>query len=211
MAWLSKAEIREDAFESNFEATSLRARGNRMERLIRPVEREWPDVAATKAAVDAWEAANGIALPADYRAFMLRYGGGRVYPLIFDCTIPRERYPTTDERPATYLDLLYEWTMVERIWNGAMFGNRNPPGLLVIGCNPGGLEVLLGVRPPHHGKIFTWLHTPHPWGDPDNDTFWLQADSFRAFMESLYENERHEGYDYWHLPGLKHLERPLEF
>ena len=38
-----------------------------------------------------------------------------------------------------------------------------------------------------------------------------QARSFRAFMDSLYENPANEGYAYWHLPGLKHLERMLEF
>lgn len=180
-----------------------------MQPAIMPVERDWTDAGSVKASIEAWEGASGIALPSDYRAFMLRYDGGRVYPLIFDYTIPLDRYPTTDPRPATYLDPLYQWKMVEDIWNGGIFSHRNPPGMLVIGCNPGGMEVLLSVQAPHFGQIFTWLHTLSPWGDPQNDTCWHQADSFSAFMASLYENESRDGYRYWYRPGLKHLQRPL--
>ena len=111
----------------------------------------------------------------------------------------------------TFLDPVYDWAMVENIWNGGIFSRRNPPGMLVIGANPGGLEVLLSVQQASFGRIFAWLHTLHPWGDPDNDTAWEQAPSFRAFMDSLYDNAAQDGFNYWHLPGLKHLERPLDF
>jgi hypothetical protein len=30
-------------------------------------------------------------------------------------------------------------------------------------------------------------------------------------MDSLYDNATNEGYAHGYLPGLKHLERPLEF
>jgi hypothetical protein len=73
------------------------------------------------------------------------------------------------------------------------------------------MEILLSVQADTFGRIFTWLHTLSPWGDPQNDTVWEQADSFRAFMDSLYENATNEGYAHGYLPGLKHLERPLEF
>ena len=182
-----------------------------MDRRIRPLQREWSNLAPARAAMALWEQANGSALPDDYRAFMQHYDGGRVYPLIFNYTIPLDRYPTSDPVPATYLDPLYDWAMVENIWNGGIFSHRNPPGMLVIGCNPGGMEVLLSVQAPHFGQIFTWLHTLSPWGDPQNDTCWHQADSFSAFMASLYENESQDGYQYWYRPGLKHLQRPLVF
>lgn len=182
-----------------------------MERLIRPLERTWHDTSQARAAIEAWEKANGIALPADYRAFMLAYNGGHVYPLMFDYTIPLDHYPTTDPTPTTYVDPVYDWAMVEKIWNGGIFSHRNPPGMLVIGSNPGGLEILLSVQPSSAGRIFTWLHTLHPWGDPDNNMAWEQAPTFRAFIDSLYDNATREGYAFWHLPGLKHLERPLAF
>ena len=182
-----------------------------MQRRIRPLERAWQDTAPARAAIAAFEQANNLTLPDDYRGFMHVYNGGHVYPLMFDYTIPIERYPTTDPTPTTYLDPLYDWAMVENIWNGGIFSRRNPPGMLVIGSNPGGMEILLSLQPQTFGRIFTWLHTLHPWGTEENDTAWEQAASFRAFMDSLYENAANEGYAYWHLPGLKHLERPLVF
>ena len=96
-----------------------------------------------------------VTLPDDYRAFMLAYNGGRVYPLMFDYTIPRDRYPTTDPAPTTYLDPLYDWAMVENISNGGIFSRRNPPGMLVIGSNPGGMEILLSLHEATFGRIFT--------------------------------------------------------
>jgi hypothetical protein len=104
-----------------------------MERRIRPPQKQWPDPAQAPAAMIRWEQANGITLPDDYRAFMQRYDGGRVCPLIFNYTIPRDRYPTSDPVPASYLDPLYDWAMVENIWNGGIFSRRNPPSMLVIG------------------------------------------------------------------------------
>jgi hypothetical protein len=76
------------------------------QRLIRPLEREWRDTAPTRTAIEPWEKASGLTLPEDYRAFMLRYDDGRVWPLMFDYTIPRDIYPTSDPTPTTYLDPL---------------------------------------------------------------------------------------------------------
>ena len=50
-----------------------------MERRIRPLQKEWTDLAPARAAMLRWEQANGITLPRDYRAFMQRYDGGHVY------------------------------------------------------------------------------------------------------------------------------------
>ena len=58
-----------------------------MERRIRPLEKARPDLAPVHAAIARWEQDNATALPDDYRSFMLRYNGGRVYPLIFNYTI----------------------------------------------------------------------------------------------------------------------------
>jgi hypothetical protein len=77
--------------------------------------------------------------------------------------------------------------MVEKIWNGGVFKGRNPSDMLMIGSNPGAMELLLSVQGDSFGHVFSWLHSPHPWGDPDNSTVWQQAPSFRAFMDSLYE------------------------
>jgi hypothetical protein len=185
-----------------------------MEMLIRPAQqgsqrRTWTDVPDASPLVDAWEKRNNIPVPSDYRQFITKYNGGRVYPPMFRYTVPLDKYPSTE--PVTYLDPLYDWDYVEEIWNGGVFNGRNPPQMLMIGSDPGGLEVLLSLRKEDYGKIYTWLHSLSGWGEEDNDTVYLQASSFREFMDSLYDNEAREGYTYWHRPGLAHLERKLEF
>ncbi|MFK4808666.1 SMI1/KNR4 family protein [Devosia sp. ZW T5_3] len=198
-----------------------RGRGTMPDKMIRPLLMTWPsvergqegkswdDVADARQPIEAWERRTGLQLPSDYKSFMLKFNGGRVYPNMFNYAVPLERYPSTE--PETFLDPLYDWEYVEKIWSGEEFGEGCPPGMLDIGSNPGGLEVLLSVSGDTYGQIFNWLRSTNKWGTDGNDEVWLQAPSFRAFMDNLFDNSDRLGYDHWHLPGLAPLVRELSY
>ncbi len=192
-----------------------------MDRVITPYLR-WPGVEKGKedpkswdAAPDAkydiekWESDNNIQLPDDYRRFMIKFNGGRVYPCTFKYAVPVERYIFS--KPETFCDPIFRWSSVEKNWNGEVYGEGCPPGMLTVARDPGGIIVLLSVRKEDYGKIYVWPHSSYKWGDEDNRDMWLQANSFSEFLDSLYDDEEKNGYDYWYRPGLKHLVRKLEF
>ncbi|MBD2748178.1 hypothetical protein IC232_15885 [Microvirga sp. BT688] len=83
--------------------------------------------------------------------------------------------------------------------------------MLFIGCNPGGLEILLSLRAADFGQIFCWLHSTKIWGTEGNDQLWLQAPSFEAFIASLYDEPDRSDYDDWHIPIYDKLAKPLVF
>ncbi|KJS08448.1 MAG: hypothetical protein VR78_18115 [Hoeflea sp. BRH_c9] len=180
-----------------------------MERLILPVDGKWEDVGDPGPAIEAWEQRTGRRLPDDYRAFMRKFNGGRPFPLMFRYQIPLEIYPS--DEPVTFLDPLYGWNYVEEIWDQKVFSAATPPDMIFIGADPGGLELLLSVRPEDHGRIYAWLHSLDAWGHGGNTRIWPQAASFRAFIESLFENDAGDGDAYWRLPGQEPLERRFDF
>jgi SMI1-KNR4 cell-wall len=184
-------------------ATPRNFREADLEHLIRPLTQDWNSGKNPAADIGRWEKDNSVKLPADYRNFMLKYNGGRVYPLIFKYAIPMDFYPSDDG--TTFVDPLYDWAYVEKIFNGDEFGEGLPDKVISIGSNPGDLEILLSLDEKIHGQIFCWLHSDIPWGEEGNDKIWLQAPSFSAFMKSLFENSDNAGYE----PGLKHLQREL--
>jgi hypothetical protein len=179
-----------------------------LDRLIRPLTQDWNTVISPADEIARWEKENKLRLPADYRTFMLKYNGGRVYPLIFRYEIPLEYYPSDED--ITFLDPLYDWTYVEKIYKGEEFAEGLPDKMISVGSNPGDLELLLSLDEKTHGQIFCWLHSNIPWGEEGNNKIWPQAVSFKAFIESLFENADNIGFEHWYLPGLKHLQRELK-
>ncbi len=179
-----------------------------MDIVIRPSEGEWSSVSDPTQDIAKWEKETGKTLPDDYRTFLKKYNGGRIYPLIFDRKIPEEVYSMGE--PATFVNTFYDWSIVEDIWNGGIFNKRNPPDMLAIGSTPGGIEILLSLNESSHGKVFLWLHSQSAWGEAENDKAWPQDESFRSFLTNLYENEDREGRDYWYLPSKKGTEKKVE-
>jgi len=172
-------------------------------------EREWSFVKDASGDIARWEQETGLALPDSYRRFMLAFNGGRVYPRLFRHNVPPERYPSTE--PVTQVNPFYDWARVEAHWRGEIYGKGNPPGMLLIGCDPGGLEVLLSVRSEDRGQISCWPHTTNLWGTDGNDHVWHQAPSFEAFLDSLFDREDGTDYKGWHRPIYDQQARPLAF
>lgn len=185
-------------------------------RLIAPVttgwnegEHDWSFVKDATADIARWERETGHKVPDDYRRFMLRFNGGRVYPRLFRYTVPLERYPSNE--PVTMIESFYSWTDGQEYLRGEMYGRGTPPDMLFIGGDPGGLEVLLSLRPSDWGQVFCWPHTTNIWGIEGNSEIWHQADSFEAFIDSLFDGSDRSDYSAWHVPIYDKLARPLAF
>lgn len=172
-------------------------------------EGDWSFVKDPRQAIIAWESKTGHILPSGYRRFMLAFNGGCVYPRLFRYSVPLNLYPSVE--PVTFVDPFYSWEMAEKYWNGEIFHRGTPPEMAFIGCNPGGLEILMSLRKKDHGHIFCWLHSTSPWGTDGNDQLWHQANSFEEFLGSLYDKPDGSDYEDWHIPLYSELAKPLVF
>lgn len=172
-------------------------------------ERDWSYVADPNRDIARWEQETKHILPSDYRRFMLKFNGGRVFPRLFRYTVPLDRYPST--QPCTKVKVFYSWAEVVSYGRGDIYGKGNPADMLFIGCDPYSLEILLSLRPTDFGHIFCWVHTSTPWGTEGNTEVWHQADSFEGFLASLYDRTDGSDYGAWHVPIYDKLAKPLEF
>ena len=177
--------------------------------LIAPDGVEWPDLTQAPDIIAAWEQAAGCKLPAAYRSFMLGYGGGRIYPSMFVVDQPPEIWGMADF--CTFCDPLYDWDYAVSLWNGETYLDARPKDFFFIGCNPGGLEILMSLRPADYGCIYTWWGRALPWGENGNDqrNVYLQAGNFTDFIDQMFENESRDAYAYWATPRHKMLAREL--
>ena len=116
---------------------------------IAPEGAEWPDLIQAPDVIATWEQGVGCRLPAAYRSFMLTYRGGRICPSMFVVDQPPEILGMTDF--CTFCDPLYDWDHAISLWNGETYFEATPKYFFFIGCNPGGLEILMSLRPADHG------------------------------------------------------------
>lgn len=135
--------------------------------------------AATEARVGAFEAQIGARLPEDYRQFLLRYNGGKPLPSGFRLAL--RTGPYTDSMVHA-LYSLYDGefdNLEDRVrWQ------RLPPGVIKIGCDPGGNGICLVLTGERRGQIWFRDHEreAHP---PDWSNMDFVAPSFDAFMRGL--------------------------
>jgi hypothetical protein len=168
------------------------------ERWIKPLQTGLSGAAVSEA-IAAWEDSSSLRLPDNYRRFMTRYNGGQVYPLTFRHTA---KEPFDAPNPTEhFLDPVNDWDRV-LTWS-AELGDRLPEATLVIGRDPGVIEVVLSLREEDHGHVYSWVRNfGGRWSSPENDYLCLQAPSFRAFIEGLFDEEDRIGHEYWDMqPG----------
>jgi hypothetical protein len=152
---------------------------------------------ATEAQVVAFEKRIKAALPADYRAFLVRErGGGRVqigsaedivFPLKWngqdwadglDEALFKNFY-SLDENSAAAWEGAYEAFIQQK---------RIPSDLLPIAYDAGSNQVLLGISGARKGKVYYWAMDFAPEEDTDEpgyDNIALVADSFTEFLKKL--------------------------
>lgn len=146
--------------------------------------------------ISSWEAETGTALPEDYKQFLRRVDGGYPYPNTFFPDLPKDRFFAYAE--GAFLSVLYDWESVQRHWRGEVFGAGTPPGMLIVGNEPGGLEILLSARPQDRGRVYAWYHTTAPWGTDGNAAAALfpLAGSFSEFLGALGDTPDNDGLDF---------------
>lgn len=170
-----------------------------MEHRIAPLDGAWSDPADTQARLALFERTLGVALPPAYRAFLIRFDGGRPYPNTFRPTPGGlGAVWSTAER---YVDAFYSLAEVEAYAQGNVYDGGQPPGMLCIGGDSGGLEILLSLRPQDIGTIHLWMGSTSLWGTDGNDegALHVQAPDFAVFLSSLTDPDG-SGYDHWATP-----------
>ncbi len=178
--------------------------------LIAPEGAAWPDLGCLATTIDQWERSHSRKLPVDYTSFLTTYNGGRIYPSIFNVQQPPEVWGMSDF--STFLDPLYDWQHAAELWSGSTYLDGTPPGMFFLGCNPGGLEMLISLRPHDHGRIFSWWGSSVTWGEPGNNesNIYVQSSNFTNFIDQMYESENEQSLSYWDSPRHRALARLLK-
>ena len=146
-----------------------------------PFTERGPEV--TESDVDAFEQRFGVALPRDYRAFLLEVNGGRTARTHrdFDRGFLNQLFSLND--PNESFDLA---TRSERARE-----DLKTTDLILVGMDDGGGRVLLAANGEHSGEVWFQVHDERPWdANPrvlwhDRRDFRKLAESFTAFMASL--------------------------
>lgn len=175
-------------------------------------EREWSFVRDPLAEIEAWERREGLKLPEDYRRFMLRYNGGRVYPRLFrtEAVLVRMLGPYEPTSELTHVDPIYDWATVESHWRGETYREGVPPRHLVIAGTPGSIQVLMALTAEGWGRIYTWIHSTDSWGTDRNTRTWSIAESFSQFLDGLFDDENGSDFRNWRRPIYDRLARELQ-
>jgi hypothetical protein len=137
------------------------------------VEIENPGPRLTPQHLTDVEAELGTKLPDDYRAFLLKYNGGRPVP----DTVDVENAPGTPTDVQTLFGIGRQIESSGLVWNKQVLADRLPEDCLPIACDSGGNLFCLAEG----GRVvYIDLDSPEPGK-------YLVADSFDAFLQKLTE------------------------
>ena len=171
-------------------------------------ERGWEYVVNPEASIKSWEQASGIQLPADYRGFMLKFNGGRVYPRRFYHSVPIDRLPGNDRY--IQLGLLYSWKTVLSYQVDLPWKDTVPPKHLVIADTPGEVEILMALGEENFGSVYTWLRSRNKWGTAENNSVYLIAKSFTLFLKMQFDDESASDHDRFARPVYTSMIREFD-
>jgi hypothetical protein len=164
-------------------------------------ECDWSFVKNATDDITAWEHRECLVLPDEYRQFMIRYNGGSVYPRLITFA---------GDSSETFVDRIFSWKTVESHWKGETYGRGTPPGYLIFADTPGPIQFLISVKPEDYGRIYSWVHSTDIWGTDRNTEIFPQSNTFREFLNGLYDDDQGSDFENWHLPIYDSLMRELE-
>lgn len=129
--------------------------------------------------IESFEAKYAIALPKEYKEFLLEYNGGAPTP-------------STNKIPETDVQWLYgihngeNWASLE--WNIETLKNRIPENTLPIAGDSLGNSFLLSLNNDTYGEIWFWDHELEgEEGESYFGNITKSANSFNDFIGNLYE------------------------
>ncbi|MBC7809956.1 MAG: SMI1/KNR4 family protein [Burkholderiales bacterium] len=146
------------------------------------------------------EESQGIALPEDYRRFLLAHNGG--YPEL--CVFPIDDFPRDTHAMVGWffaLEGAFSDTGAVEGYQGLPptieealvdYRNRVPSDLLPIARDPGGNLICLGVKGEQTGKVYFWDHNEESIDEEGHPTYlnvYKIADTFTKFLNSLVSED----------------------
>ena len=158
----------------------------------------WPTPPSAQEISD-WEA-SGVALPEEYKSFLMKYNGGAIYPSYFDSGVPAEVRDELDieERPA--VDILFNWQRFLLVnsgggqdWQHFMVGIGYDTNSSLIGISTD--SRMLG------SVVYWWRNLGNEW-DLDDGPFpiGMIAPSFGSFLFGALQPAEHGMAHRWDLP-----------
>lgn len=141
----------------------------------------------TEAEIAKAELELGVSFPADYRAFMARFNGGRPEPDGFRIEWRADQAGGEGWRTSAMGWLYAIWG--QRVSNlvrsnKLTFAGRLPKGTLTIATDAGGNQILLALSGPQAGKVLFWVkdNEVEEGEEPGYDNVGFVANSFADFI-----------------------------
>ena len=138
----------------------------------------------TEADVEWLEREIGIRLPGVYRAFLLKYNGGRPSP---------SKFPIQGFANNPFGNIKIFYAIDDPIescnlsWEYDMFAGRVPANLLAIASDDFGDLICLSLFGPDAGSVVFWDYVNEP-EEPTYANVYPVADSFEEFLEGICEH-----------------------
>lgn len=130
------------------------------------------------------ESSLGVALPDDYRRFLLQHNGGRPYPKAF----PLPNNPRDSHAFIERLFCVSTGNMYDIQKNADLMKGRLPAELLPIAEDPGGNLICIAVLGENRGKIYFWEHEEEFIDQaPSFENIYFVANNFDDLLNSLVE------------------------
>lgn len=137
---------------------------------------------ASEDSIVDFEAELAVRLPDDYRRFLAETNGGRPEPSGFV-------FQTTNGPSDSLVDWFLTLYAAEELYTlreyRAMYGDRIPPMMLPIACDPFGNLVLLDVGAKSIGAVCFWDHEKESMDEATWDNISVVAQSFTDFLNAL--------------------------
>lgn len=130
------------------------------------------------------EADVGCTLPADYKAFLLEFNGGRPRPNLF----PVKSFENGTASVHTLLGIDRESESSRIDWHLREYGDRIPSELLPIGYSDTNDILCIALSGESVGNIYYW-DSLNEVSKGSYDNIHHVATSFKEFLESLFEDE----------------------
>lgn len=130
--------------------------------------------------LEAFENSYGLALPADYRSFLLEVNGGR--PSLSQLEVPQ--WPGRESTVDSFLRHDAGSCGLE-FWIQQFDGELPEGGFLAIAHDAGGNFALLGTKASYCGQVYYWDSSPDWDLDEETGTMFLVAESFTEFLSKL--------------------------
>jgi hypothetical protein len=131
-------------------------------------------------------------LPRCYIDFLLKYNGGRPICDTYDLIEHIDKDYFTEG--ISWFYALYDGYDCNIKTEYGMFKDRIPSDLIPIASAPCGNQICLCVKGVNYGKVYFWDHENEaPEGEePWYENVYLIANSFKEFIDKLYETELDE-------------------